>query len=84
MAHISRRTYYRYLIADLKPQLDKCLYIDVDVIVSDSLNGLWNIDMGQNYIAGVQELCPYANSYYENKLNLTECCLLYTSPSPRD
>ncbi len=54
--HISRQTYYRYIIPILKPELEKCFYFDCDIIITDSLNKLWNIDLKDNYIAAVEEL----------------------------
>lgn len=54
--HISKQTYYRYLIPKFKPELDKCLYFDCDIVVEDSLQSLWNTDMGDNYAAAVEEL----------------------------
>lgn len=55
--HISKQTYYRYLIPELLPNLDKCLYLDSDIIVASSLNKLWNIELGDNYVAAVEDLC---------------------------
>lgn len=54
--HISRQTYYRYIIPILKPELEKCFYFDCDIIITDSLNKFWNIDLKDNYIAAVEEL----------------------------
>ncbi len=63
--HIEKQTYYRYLIPVLKPNLDKCIYIDCDIIVVDSLNKLWNTDLGNNYVGAVEEL--YKGSDYDCK-----------------
>ena len=54
--HISKQTYYRYIIPKLKPQIKKCLYLDCDIIVNDSLNELWNINLEDNYVAAVEDL----------------------------
>jgi lipopolysaccharide biosynthesis glycosyltransferase len=54
--HISKSTYYRYILSTLKPHLDKCLYLDCDVVVEDSLNKLWHTDLSNNYIAAVEDL----------------------------
>ena len=35
--YISIETYYRYIIADLLPQIDKILYLDADLIVNKNI-----------------------------------------------
>ena len=37
------------------PGLDKIITLDVDTIVADSLDPLWQLDLGDNYIAMVNE-----------------------------
>lgn len=54
--HVSRHTYYRYAIADLFPQLDKALYLDVDLVVRGSLAELWSTDLTGFLCAGVRDL----------------------------
>ena len=52
--HISLSTYYRLLIGDLLPQeIDKCIYLDTDIIVNKDLSKLFKIDIKDNYLAGV-------------------------------
>ena len=47
-------TFYRLIIADVIPEeFDKCIYLDVDVCVCKDLSELFNIDLKDNYIAGV-------------------------------
>lgn len=61
--HITTPTYYRLLAADLLPQkYVKCIYLDVDTCVLQDLSDLYNIDMADNYIAGV----PALNYYLDN------------------
>ena len=42
--HISIETYFRYLIPQFFQHLDKILYLDVDIVVNDSLQKFYNID----------------------------------------
>lgn len=50
--HISRATYYRLLITDLLPaDVKKVIYLDCDIIVNDSLDELWDLDMTGKAIA---------------------------------
>lgn len=70
LKYISKATYYRYIIPRLKPNLKKCLYLDVDIISTDTLNKLWNTNIDNYYIAAVKELWDYYNEYAYNNLNL--------------
>lgn len=55
--HISRATYYRLLIADILPkEVDCVLYLDCDIVVNDSLEDFWNIDMTNKAIAAVPQI----------------------------
>ena len=53
--YISVETYFRYMIADLLPDIDKILYLDADLIVTSDISDLYDIDLGDNYIAGVED-----------------------------
>ena len=51
---IKSPTYYRLLAGILLPkEYDKCIYLDVDICVCKDLSELFNIDLKDNYIAGV-------------------------------
>ena len=52
--HISVPTFYRLLAPDLLSQYDRCLYFDVDTVICCDLSELYNIDIGENYLAGVR------------------------------
>ncbi len=56
ISYIKRETYYRYMIADLLPKINKTLYLDIDIIVNGSLIDLWNTDIAEYYCAGVKDL----------------------------
>ena len=68
--HITRETYYRYIIPQLKPNLEKSLYLDCDLIVEDSLNLLWNTDLKDNYVGAVEEFWPGAKNYYKENFDI--------------
>ncbi len=52
---ISGATYYRLFLADVLPEsIDKCIYMDCDMIAEDDLSDLWSFDI-ENYFAGVVE-----------------------------
>lgn len=48
---ISKSMYSRFLIPELKPEINKAIYMDVDVIALDDINTLYNEDL-ENYILG--------------------------------
>ncbi len=68
-SHITKQTYYRYIIPIIKPELDKCLYLDCDIVVEDSLSSLWQKDIEDYYVAAVEEL-HYETSIDAKRLNL--------------
>lgn len=53
---ITAATYYRLLIPELIPEYDKVIYADVDIIFRMDLSELYDIKMGDNYIAATREL----------------------------
>ena len=52
--HITTATYYRLSLASLLPHVDKCIYLDSDIIVRDDLRSLFDIDLGDDLLAGVR------------------------------
>ena len=50
---IPETAYYRLLSPDLIPEYDKLLYSDVDVIIREDLSKYYDIDLGDNYFAAV-------------------------------
>lgn len=55
-SHIPIQTYYRYLIPQLRPDLDKVLYLDCDILIVSSLKSLWRIDLKDTYCGVVEEM----------------------------
>ncbi|MBR1915792.1 MAG: glycosyltransferase [Alphaproteobacteria bacterium] len=64
--YISIETYFRYLIADLKPKMDKCLYLDADLVVNGDLSALYDTDIKDFYAAGVEDAFIKSQKYKEN------------------
>jgi lipopolysaccharide biosynthesis glycosyltransferase len=54
--YITLPTYYRLKITSLLPQLSRVIYFDCDVVVNSSLAELFNVEMGDLPIAGVNDL----------------------------
>lgn len=54
-AYINLTTYFRLVIQDKLPAIDKVIYLDCDTIVNGSLKELWNTEMGNCAVAGVRD-----------------------------
>lgn len=67
--YITKETYFRYIIPTLKPNLEKSLYLDCDIIIEDSLNLLYSIDLKDNYVGAIEEFWEYAENYYKKTYN---------------
>ncbi len=69
-SHLTKETFYRYIIPQLKPDLEKSIYLDCDTVIHGSLNALWHTDLGDNYVGAVEEL--YKDGLKQTKLPLTK------------
>ena len=48
-----KATWYRIFLPELLPDLDRILCLDVDLLIADSIEPLWRLDMGDSLIAAV-------------------------------
>lgn len=55
-SHITIETYYRFLLPQLLPMYNKVLYLDCDVNIKSSLYNLYNTDINEYYIGGVEDI----------------------------
>lgn len=53
--YYSKTTYFRLFLPNLYPQYDKVLYLDSDIVILDDIADLYNIDMGDNLVAGAPD-----------------------------
>ena len=67
--YITIETYFRYLIADLLPKVDKCLYIDADTIINKSIKEIYNTNIDDYYIAGANDTF-ISQINYKHKIGL--------------
>jgi lipopolysaccharide biosynthesis glycosyltransferase len=51
-------TWYRSFIPEILPHVDRILYMDIDTIVVDSLEPLWQVDLAGLYVAAVTNVLP--------------------------
>jgi len=56
MGQLNISTYYRLMLCSLLPvELEKLLYLDVDILVRGSIKELWCMDIDEYYLAGVHD-----------------------------
>lgn len=55
--HFTHACYYRFMIPELKNDIDKAIYLDVDLVVDFDIKELYNIDMEGKPLAAIQEKC---------------------------
>lgn len=67
--YLSIVSYYRFLMPDLFPELDKILYIDCDVIATSSLAPFYNTDITSYYAAMIKDT---SNEENKKRLNFLE------------
>ena len=66
MHWISRTTYYRFLLPTVLPiEIEKCIYLDCDLICMQDIESLWSYDI-DNYLAGAVN--DIAASMYNKRL----------------
>lgn len=61
LSHFVTAIYYRFMMADLLPNIDKIIYLDCDTVVLSSLRELFEEDIADFYIAGVEDIGHYYN-----------------------
>ncbi|MCR4960382.1 MAG: glycosyltransferase family 8 protein [Lachnospiraceae bacterium] len=61
LAHTTKSTFLRLMLPSFFPDIDKCIYLDGDLIVNSDLYSLYNVNMNRSYVAGVR-----AATYYKD------------------
>lgn len=76
IAHITTATYYRLELPSLLPNINKCIYLDVDLIAKKDLSALFRINIDDKYLAGVRAAGYYQSQekieYHRERLGLEE------------
>lgn len=69
--------YARLFVSRVLPEnLDRVLYLDCDIIINDSLSGLWNLDMKGKTISALMD--AFSTSYRQN-IGLKERDIMFNS-----
>lgn len=53
--HITKATFYRLALCELL-DVDKCIYLDSDIIATDDLQDLFSVNMNEYYVAGCRDI----------------------------
>ena len=67
--HLTFQAYYRLSIPELFNFFDKLIYLDCDTIVNCNIKELFDIELGNNYFAGVRALA-FSNKKHSARLNI--------------
>lgn len=77
--HFTIEIYYRLLMQDIMEAYDKVIYLDSDMVVLDDISKLYNLDIGDSYVAAVADVdfagCyngvdPDRKDYFAKKLKM--------------
>lgn len=63
--HVSSTDLFKFDLPDVLSDWDKVLYIDTDMIIQSDLSELFNIDLGDNYIAAVKDMAGMHEGHAE-------------------
>jgi len=71
MPEFTAAMWYRILLPELLPDTDRVLYLDVDTIVTDSLEPLVEIDLDGYYLAAVTNVLQDSHAHRPHRLGLS-------------
>lgn len=67
----SREAWYRTLLPELLPEVERVLYLDADTLIMGSLDTLWSTDLESNVIGAVANpLYPFMDTEFMRNLGL--------------
>lgn len=71
--HFPVETYFRLILADVLHDVDRLLYLDIDLLISGSVKELWEMDMNGSCIAAAPEKDIYMYyQWYLDQMGLTD------------
>ena len=74
--HFSLNAYFRYLIPILKPEINKALYVDTDMIIEGDVKEIFDIDLEGKGLGAVaymdEDMNKKVYADYKEKLNLPQ------------
>lgn len=70
---ITLESYYRLQLQDIFTDIDRIIYLDVDILIRSSLAEFWNTPLGDNVLAGVEETYDLAKVYQKHGMITGHC-----------
>lgn len=71
LERLPEESFYRLLAFDFLPEsIDRCLYLDPDIYIKKSLIPLYNMDMGEAYIAAAGHMHGFINWLNKARLSI--------------
>lgn len=68
--HVSQEMYYRYLLPNLLVDEQRTIYMDVDILVRDSLKPLWEMDLGDCFAAAISDMKEDTPDFRKHKTQI--------------
>ncbi len=65
--HLSKAAYFRLLISEIIMEYDKCIYLDCDLIVYGDLKEVFEIELEDNYLAGIKDCHIAEDTPYQHE-----------------
>lgn len=65
-----KATWYRIFLPQLRPDVDRMLYLDSDLIVTDTLAPLWDLDLTGHWLAAVTNVFQHNHTHRPAELGL--------------
>tara|TARA_R110000868_G_scaffold246584_2_gene503173 strand:- start:113 stop:976 length:864 start_codon:yes stop_codon:yes gene_type:complete len=66
-SHITLGAYYRLLLSQVLPEIDKALYLDCDLVVQSDISELYETNIDDNYVGAVPDY--FFHEYVEVDIN---------------
>ena len=77
--HFTVETYYRLLLPELLPRIDKIIYMDGDTVVEGDISTLWRVDLGDK-LAGVTPAIRQSNfTKHKDLLGMAENAMYFNA-----
>jgi lipopolysaccharide biosynthesis glycosyltransferase len=74
-----KATWYRIFLPELLADLDRVIWLDVDLIARQSLRPLWERDLGDRYLAAVTNVFEDYHAAYPRKLGMPDSNLYFNA-----
>ena len=64
ISRLPHQIYYRLVIPDIAPELERAIYIDADIVCNIALREIWETPLDGYYVAGVEDMLSRSHLPY--------------------